>query len=242
MSLLAALLVALIGALIGAVGLGGFLLVPLLMLLEGVSVRQGVVVAAIAFLASGVATLLLRRSSPREARGHAGFLLAAAPGAVLGSLAVRASGDTALGVLIALGFAAAGIAEWRLWPRPGPSREVPPALAAGGGAITGFASALTGTSGPMVAMPLLAWTGLGLHERVALAQVAQIPIALGATLAFAGFGEVPWRLAAACSAALCVGLAVGMRSARRVEPPLLRRLAAVLMIAAAAAMLVQSLR
>ncbi len=242
MSLLAALLVVSIGALIGAVGLGGFLLVPLLVLLEGVSVRQGVVVAAIAFLAAGLATLLLRRGSPREARGHAVFLLAAAPGAILGSLAVRASGETMLGVVIAIGFAAAGVAEWRQWPASGAPRQVPRAAVAGGGVVTGFASALTGTSGPMVAMPLLAWTGMGLHDRVALAQVAQIPIALGATLAFASLGDVPWRLAAACGAALCVGLAMGMRTARRVEPPLLRRLAAVLMIAAAVAMLIQALR
>ena len=54
MSLTAILLVVAIGALIGAVGLGGFLMVPLLALMEGTSVRQGIVVAAIAFLAAGV--------------------------------------------------------------------------------------------------------------------------------------------------------------------------------------------
>ena len=52
MSLTAILLVAAIGALIGAVGLGGFLMVPLLALMEGTSVREGIVVAAIAFLVS----------------------------------------------------------------------------------------------------------------------------------------------------------------------------------------------
>lgn len=116
------------------------------------------------------------------------------------------------------------------------------AKAAGGGLITGFASALTGTSGPMVAMPLLAWAGLALRERVALAQVAQIPIALGATIAFASFGEVPWKLAGASSAALCAGLVLGAGATRRLDAGLLRRLAAVLMWGAAAAMLVRVLR
>ena len=197
MSLTAILLVAAIGALIGAVGLGGFLMVPLLALMEGTSVREGIVVAAIAFLASGVVSWWLFRLPLDEARTERWFLLAAAPGA---------------------------------------------ATASAGGLVTGFASALTGTSGPMVAMPLLSWAGRALRERVALAQVAQIPIALGATIAFASFGEVPWRLAAESSAALCVGLVLGARATRRLDTDLLRRLAAVLMWGAAAAMLLRILR
>lgn len=242
MTLLAALLVAAIGALIGAVGLGGFMMVPLLMFLEGASVRQGVVVAAIAFLASGVVSLLLWRRTAGTAPGRRHFLWAAAPGAVAGALAVQASGEGMLAVLIALGFAVAGVAEWLQLPRHVQPRAVGGAKAAGGGLITGFASALTGTSGPMVAMPLLAWAGLALRERVALAQVAQIPIALGATIAFASFGEVPWKLAGASSAALCAGLVLGAGATRRLDAGLLRRLAAVLMWGAAAAMLVRVLR
>jgi uncharacterized membrane protein YfcA len=233
-------LVAAVGALIGAVGLGGFLMVPILILLEGASVRQGVVIAAVAFLASGVVSLALRRRQPGTARGRGGFLLAAAPGAVLGALAVQATVEGVLTVLIALGFTAAGIAEWLEWPRQGREREVASSAAAGGGLVTGFASALTGTSGPMVAMPMLAWAGLSLRDRVALAQVAQIPIALGATLAFASLGEVPWLLAAGSSAALCVGLLGGALLARRVQARGLRRLAAVLMWCAAIFMLLKA--
>ena len=227
MSLTAILLVAAIGALIGAVGLGGFLMVPLLALMEGTSVREGIVVAAIAFLTSGVVSLLLFRRPLDEARTERWFLLAAAPGAVAGAVAVQAS---------------AGLAEWLRLPRQMPPRRVNIATASAGGLFTGFASALTGTSGPMVAMPLLSWTGRALRERVALAQVAQIPIALGATIAFASFGEVPWRLAAESSAALCVGLVLGARATRRLDTDLLRRLAAVLMWGAAAAMLLRMLQ
>lgn len=242
MSLTAVLLIVAIGALIGAVGLGGFMMVPLLMFLEGTSVRQGVVVASIAFLASGVVSLLLWRRTLARTGSDRPFLLAAAPGAVAGALAVQATMDGVLAVLIAFGFAVAGIAEWLQLPRQLQPRSVNGPTAAGGGLVTGFASALTGTSGPMVAMPLLAWAGLALRERVALAQVAQIPIALGATLAFASFGDVPWKLAAESSAALCAGLVLGAGATRRLDPGLLRRLAAVLMWGAAAAMLAKGLR
>ena len=101
------------------------------------------------------------------------------------------------------------------------------------GGATGFASALTGTSGPMVAMPLLAWRGMSIRERIALAQIAQVPIALGATLAFLSFSEIPWRLALLSSAVLCAGMLVGMRFTPLLGAYWLRRVAAVLMFAAA---------
>lgn len=236
MSVATILLVVAIGALIGAVGLGGFMMVPVLMFLEGSSVRQGVVIAAVAFLASGLVSLALWRRQPGAGREQRSFLLAAAPGAVAGALAVQATVEGVLAALIALGFAVAGLAEWLGLPRQARTREVGSAQAAGGGLVAGFASALTGTSGPMVTMPLLAWAGMALRDRVALAQVAQIPIALGATIAFASFGEVPWKLAAGASLALCAGLVGGALLTRRMEARGLRRLAAVLMWCAAAFM------
>lgn len=239
MSLTLALLVAAVGVLIGAVGLGGFLMVPLLTLFEAASVRQSVVVAALAFLASGVVSLMLFRRPVRNAGRERSFLLMAAPGAVAGAVLVQAMREDLLAAAIVLGFAAAGVAEWLHLPRNPRPRSVSPTVAAGGGLLTGFASALTGTSGPMVAMPLLSWAGMALRERVALGQIAQIPIALGATIAFTSLGDVPWRLAAECSAALCAGLVVGGLATRRFDTGLLRRLAAVLMWAAAAAMLVR---
>jgi uncharacterized membrane protein YfcA len=216
-------------------------MVPLLTLLAGTSVRQGVTVAALAFLASGVVSLLLFRRPFQKEGTERWFLLAAAPGAVVGAVAVQAAREGVLSAAIVLGFAAAGLAEWMRLPRNVPPRSVSRAAATGGGLVTGFTSALTGTSGPMVAMPLLSWTGMALRERVALAQIAQIPIALGATVAFTSFGDVPWRLAAECSAALCVGLVLGARGTRRIDTGMLRRLAAVLMWGAAVAMLAQML-
>src|SRR5690606_29038998 len=125
-----------IGALIGAVGLGGFMMVPLLMFLEGTPVRQGVVVAAVAFLASGVTSLALWRRTPGTERGNRQFLLAAAPGAVAGALAVQAAVEGVLAILIALGFAVAGLAEWQQRPRQARLRQVNGVKAAGGGLVT----------------------------------------------------------------------------------------------------------
>ena len=232
------LLVAGIGLLIGSVGLGGFLMVPVLMFVEGATVRQAVVTAAVAFLASGlVSAALWRRDAEGDVRPYRTYFLAAAPGAMIGALVVDAIVDGVLTVVIATTFLAAGIAEWLGLPRMTRVRQVATGTAVAGGLATGFGSALTGTSGPMVAMPLLAWAGLPLRERITLGQVAQVPIALGATLVFAGFGDVPWPLAVASGVALCAGLVAGTLFTRRRGIAWLRRAAALLMIGAAFSML-----
>ena len=233
-------LVAGIGLLIGTVGLGGFLLVPILVTLEGRSTHDAVVVAAVAFLFAGLVSLASwRRRAPAELRTHAPFLLAAGPGAIAGALVVGAMVDGALDIVIAVAFASAAIAEWLALPRTAAVRKHGAVRAGAGGTFAGFASALTGTSGPMVAMPLLAWSGLPLRERIVVGQVAQVPIALGATVMFAGLGAIPWSLAVACSLALCAGMIASRLVAHRIEAGWLRRLAAVLMLGAAVAMLVR---
>jgi len=236
-SVLALVLVAAIGLLIGLIGLGGFLLVPVLVLLQGTSTRDAVVVAAVAFLAGGLLSLAAwARRAPGEVAAHAPYLIGTAPGAIVGAFVVGAVMDRVLGLVIAAAFGAAAIAEWFGVPRADRPRPLAGVRAVGAGMATGFGSAVTGTSGPMVAMPLLAWAGLALRDRIAIGQVAQVPIALGATLMFAGLGAIPWRLAALCSAALCVGMLASRLLARRVPAAGLRRVSAVLMLAAAAAM------
>jgi uncharacterized membrane protein YfcA len=239
-SVLALLLVSAIGLLIGLIGLGGFLLVPVLVLLQGTSTREAVVVAAVAFLAGGVLSLAAwTRRAPGEVAAHGPYLLATAPGAVVGAFVVGAVMDRALGLLIAAAFATAAIAEWFGLPRGGRVRPLAGVRAVGAGVATGFGSAVTGTSGPMVAMPLLAWAGLSLRDRIAIGQVAQVPIALGATIMFAGLGAIPWTLAGLCSAALCAGILASRLLAHRVPAAALRRMSALLMLAAAAALLVR---
>ena len=238
MSLAAAALVAGIGVLIGNVGLGGFLMVPVLVHLQGATVREGLVVAALAFLASGLVSLALWRRRPAFAlRPLRGFLVACLPGAMLGASVVEATVDDVLAAVIAAAFALAGIAEWCGFPREAPARAPTLAASTGGGLAAGFGSALTGTSGPMVAMPLLASIGMPLSQRVTVAQIAQIPIALGATLGFVTLADVPWRLAGFATLALCVGLVAGHFVSRRIRVSWLRRTAAMLMLAAAASML-----
>src|SRR5690606_10737645 len=76
-SLLALALVFLIGALIGAVGVGGFLLVPVLVFLDGRPVRDAVVLATVSFVGAGAAAFYME-ARHRGWSGAAGRLFVVA--------------------------------------------------------------------------------------------------------------------------------------------------------------------
>jgi uncharacterized membrane protein YfcA len=238
MTAAALLLLAVTGALIGMVGIGGFLLVPIVVHLQGASVRDAVAVAAITFLASGLLSVAIswrRVDVPLAPYGW--FFMAAAIGAALGAFASGAASERTLTIAIALAIGSAAILEWFGIPRATGSESLSTARAVASGALTGIGSTLTGTSGPMVAMPLLAWFGMPISRRIRVGQVAQLPIALTATLVFLSLGDVPWMLAAICGCTVSLGQLVGMRCSVLLTPRGVSRFAAILMLAASASML-----
>lgn len=227
------LLIGMIGVLVGAVGIGGFLLVPCLVLTAGVSVRSAVVVATISFLVAGFVSLCaMHREHAERAPGIGAFLVFAVPGAVIGALLVGVAGERLLGGFIAVAFAAAGVGEWFGLPRARAGDRLRMLSGSLGGSATGLASTLTGTSGPMAAIPILALLGVEVHRRVRIAQVAQIPIGVAALLTYATLADVPWQRAAQSAVALGLGTIAGICAARRIPSGRLRRASAVLMLLA----------
>lgn len=241
MTLLALVLVLLVGVLIGAVGVGGFLVVPVLVFLEGRSVRDAVIAATVSFVGSGLVALYVWLRQEKSApAGDRGFLMATAPGALLGALLLRVSSGATIGVLIAVAVGAAGIAELLGLPRA-KGRTPHSLFASVSGLLTGAGSALTGTSGPLIAMPLLAWAGMPIVARIRAGQVAQLPIAATAALVFVAAGDIAWTVAAMSALALAAGTLLGMRITTALAPDVLRRAAAILMLLSAASMLGASL-
>lgn len=231
------LLIGIIGVLVGAVGIGGFLLVPCLVLTAGVSVRGAVVVATLSFLVAGFVSLCaMHRERAERAPGIGAFLVFAAPGALIGALLVGVTAERLLGGFIAVAFAAAGVCEWIGLPRSRGGGRLRVIAGSIGGSATGLTSTLTGTSGPMAAIPILALLGVEVHRRVRIAQVAQIPIGVAALLTYATLADVPWKLAAQSAVALGLGTIIGIRAARHIPSGRLRRASAVLMLLASAYM------
>jgi len=107
------------------------------------------------------------------------------------------------------------------------------------GAATGLLSALTGTGGPLVLLPMLMALQAPVLTSLGLAQAIQLPIAAAATAGnlFAGLLDV--RLGLTLAGGIALGTWVGAKAAHRLPTELLRRAVAVLLVLVGALMLVR---
>jgi len=102
----------------------------------------------------------------------------------------------------------------------------------GVGFVVGVGSALTGTGGPTLLLPLLVWLRVPMLTAVGLAQAIQLPVAALATLGNAAHGDIDWRLSVALAVALSAGVVAGAKVAHALPSATLARAVAVLLIAA----------
>jgi len=220
------------GVLIGCIGIGGVLLVPCLSL-AGIDVHEAIGASMFSFIFSGaIGVWLYARHGSIEWRSAAWLAAGAAPGAFLGAiLAAHTSSE----ILLMLIGATVVFAGWRVLRRQsaGPDHgtiRFEPLLLAGIGAGVGVASALTGTGGPVLLVPLLMWWGAPVLASVGLSQAIQVPIALMASLGNFWTGSLDLLLAAVLSIGITLGSAVGARVAHAVPAAFLARVVAVALV------------
>lgn len=216
-----------VGVLVGTVGIGGLLLPALLAQVTG-DAHGAAATSSFAFLFTGVvAAVVLARGRILPRRLALVLGLAAAPGAVLGALVNGTVPDVALVGLLAAVTLGSGVQN--LWPNrrpPGTRTELPVPVAAAVGIAVGFGSALTGTGGPVLLVPVLLALDVALLETIALGLFVQLPIVSFATAGYLASGDVDVRWGTALGIVAAVGVLIGMAVARRVRPQGLRRFAA----------------
>ncbi len=230
------------GLLIGCIGIGGVLLVPCLSL-AGIQVHEAIAASMFSFIFSGVMGVwLYARHGSIDWRSSAFLATGAAPGAFVGSLiAAYASQE----LLLALVGATVAFAGWRtLRPQLRVSEhgatELQPVSLIGIAAAVGVGSAVTGTGGPVLLVPLLMWRGTPILTSVGLSQAIQIPIAAMATLGNFWTGNLDPRLGALLSIGITLGSAVGAYVAHAVPVVFLARAVAVALVVIGALFLVRS--
>ena len=228
-----------IGVLIGGVGVGGVLLAPWLTHAIGLPIHAALGITMLAFVLPGaVAMGMAARARRRAVAADAWLVLATVPGALAGTLMLSRVPERMVFVVLAGALAFVG---WRLL-RPGERTDPVPdgaalARAPGGatGFVTGFASALTGTGGPMILTPWMAWRGMPLIEAIALGQLVQLPIAAMASAGNLMTGTVDIAAGLSIGAVLVPGMLIGQRVARQMPGRLLgQAVGGVLLVAAAA--------
>ena len=226
-------IVLLVGVLIGSIGIGGVILVPALHYIGGVDIPHAIAACMLSYALSGLVggVIYARRGSIRWRYG-AWLGLGAMPGAYCGALTLSVLPATASKLIIAVFIILAG--SHALFQARQAAYEAVPGqrwalLLIGAG--VGFGSALTGTGGPLLLVPLLIWLNYPVLTAVGLSQIIQLPIAVLATLGNWLHGQIDVVLAMLIAVGLMVGVSLGARVAHQVPAPILKRVVAGVLIA-----------
>jgi uncharacterized membrane protein YfcA len=226
-----------VGLLIGTIGVGGVLLPPALVHLAGLDIHAATGTSSWSFLFTGVVGTLAyarQKSMPWPLVGR--LTLGAAPAATLGALTNGLVPATVVWLL--LGAITLGAGAYRLrgggpggsGPGGGGRTGLPTATAVVTGAVVGFGSALTGTGGPVLLVPVLLVLGVAPLAAVAASQVIQLPLVVFAVLGYAASGSVHFGLGAVIGVLASVGVVGGALITRRLAQATLRRVAAIVLV------------
>ena len=219
------------GVLIGMTGVGGVLLVPALTEWVAVPLDRAIAASMLAFLCAGTfATVLHLRMAPVPRTHALPLALTACAGAIAGASSVAFIAPQVVRVFIAALALFSGLhALVSAAPRAEGALPAPRTLAALG-VLVGYGSALSGTGGPVLLLPVLLALGTPARRAVALALVVQVPVSLSATVIHAVAGCIDYGLAALLSALLLVGILSGTAASRRLSSAGLKRVVAVMLV------------
>src|SRR5262249_27158776 len=211
-----------VGILIGLIGIGGVLLAPALAHIFGHDIHAAVSLSLASFVLAGVvAAARACRPGTRLRTSDWIFLLAIVPGALAGALAAPVIPAGPLSLIVSACVAFAGISCLRK-PASSGGAVSGRGILAGMGLVTGCLSAITGTGGPLICLPMLLWKNMDVRHALLLAQIAQLPVAATATLVNGHSGSLDFVAAGMLGAAIVAGMLAGIAVSWRVETGVLR--------------------
>lgn len=222
------------GISIGCIGIGGVILVPI-MVQFGIPIHTAIASAMAGYILTGLVgtSVFLKKGTLNWSSAH-WLLVGAMPAAILGSIAAKAAPSFLLELIVAL---LTGFTGFQSLVRASPKIDTRQSKftlsnAARGalGAFTGFLSALTGTGGPTVLVPLLLWLEVPVLAAIGLAQAIQLPIAVLATASNTVNGTLDLVLALELGIGLIIGAWIGARLAHSLNQQVLRRIVAIVLI------------
>ena len=108
------------------------------------------------------------------------------------------------------------------------------------GLATGTGSALSGSGGPLILVPVLVWLNWSVLAAVGLGQLIQLPVSLLADVANVRAGTIDIPLGLSIAATVTAGVMIGARIAHRQPAALLRKIVIATLLLAASWMIYQS--
>ena len=223
-----------VGILIGGVGIGGVLLVPVLTYIFAIDVHTAIAAAMVSYLFTGtIGAVLYARKRSIEWSMTFWLFISAAPAAFLGAWMSSIIPGAGLEFVIAVLVVFAGV-NALLTPDDvnGADKTLSPGALVAAGSLTGIGSALSGTGGPLVLVPLLVWLKVPALVTVGLSQAIQVPVAALATAGNYLYGTVDYKLGLIIAAGTMTGAIGGAHLAHIVSQAVLRRVVAWVLVAA----------
>ena len=214
----------LIGTLIGAIGIGGVLLAPFLHYFQGIDLHLATAASSWSFLFTGImGSFAYWRKGGINWHAIAWLSLGLIPGAWQGAKLNLQLSSNSLTIFIA-GLILASAIYTILSPSSSERdiKQLQPYLLILIGLFTGFASALSGTGGPVILVPILLIFNVQAIPAIAASQVAQIPIALSAAIGFNSFAGQNLILGTSLGIVQSIGVFFGAAIAYRINPKLMR--------------------
>lgn len=224
----------LVGVLIGCVGVGGVLLPPTLVYVGGLGFHAAAATSTWAFLfcsAAGTLSYSGRRSIDWRMATWLGA--GVVPTAVAGARANAALPEGLLMAILAALMVLTGLDALvrGSHAEEGERRLGAPALLAIG-AFVGFGSALTGTGGAVLLVPVLLLLRTPVLAAVGAAQAVSLPVVIFSTAGYLIYGSVHFALGTVAGLVGAVGVVAGARIAHAVQAVALRRVVATALLCA----------
>lgn len=216
-------------------------MVPALHYIGGIEIHTVIASCLLSYAFSGVAGGIAHARKGNMNWPLAGWLcLGAIPGAALGAIVVLNTNASLLILLVGLfvGFAAISVMLQKSVTAASYSTRT--SLLLGAGAVTGFGSALSGSGGPLVLVPLLAWLRWPVLLAVGLGQVIQLPVSILASAVNLYFGQLDIALGLGIAVAVAAGTWIGAAIAHWLPALVLRRIVLCALILVAGWMLINS--
>jgi uncharacterized membrane protein YfcA len=235
MTIAIAVIALVVGALIGAVGIGGILLIPGLVVVGHLPIHAASATALFTFLFTGAlsAWLYARRGSidwQASLPVCGGALAFSYVGAYVNSITDALVLDRVIGAAIVL----AGVNV--LFPLravlAGAKARRRTLLLLAVGVASGFGSGLTGAGGPLFSVPIMLVLGFPPLMTIGVSQILQLISAASGTLANLEYGAIDFHVGLGIVPFELLGVAIGVVAAHRANVAHLRRAAAWLCIVA----------
>lgn len=229
-----------VGILAGCTGVGPALLPPMLAYVGGLNLHLAMATSMWSFLftATTGAVSYSRRGSVNWAMV---FWLSVGiiPAALLGARVNALLPTGVLSVILAAVIILAGLNAFLKPPKASEQTLVVRALTLLPiGVFVGFGSALTGTGGPILLIPILVLMRVPTLIAIGVSTVIVLPLAAFSTVGYFFYGQIDFALGTVLGAFLALGVLVGVRIAHALPTLTLQRVLALSLIGIGALMVV----